>query len=134
MDGCEAIRAGDSSLIRHHQKSHGWPKKRKRAVKEREEATRTSTSGGELPISFPVADVLTVSRLGPKYQVQVSPYDSNPYKNPPRGEDLNFLTCLISNLLLDEERGLDNNATVEVLSSLSTLTDAESKDLRRLLE
>lgn len=35
----------------------------------------------------------TASRLGPKYQVHVSPYDSNPYKNPPRGECLIFLTC-----------------------------------------
>ena len=52
------IRAGDSSLTHHRQESHGWPKKRKRAVKEKNKAT-TSTSEGELPISFLVADVLT---------------------------------------------------------------------------
>ena len=33
----------------------------------------------------------TASRLGLKYQVHVAPYDSNPYRNPPRGEILHYL-------------------------------------------
>ena len=51
-----------SSMTRHRQEEHGWPK-RKPAVRKKKARRRTTTSGSELLLSFLVTDVLTHSCL-----------------------------------------------------------------------